>query len=244
MFRPSFSSVRRGGSACRWISGSEARFAPGSKSFSIPRRCDDRTCSTRRPSPKPGRNTWMEETGLPSSGESSCSRRGSRNGCDGLTAVRRLSRSAVFALLRFSGLPFLLRELWQRNKVTIVGYHDLDAARAGVHFAALRARYTVISLSHFLEARSGRAGDPLPRKALIITFDDGHRGNYRLASVIERHRIPVTIFVCSGVVGTHRHYWWLHAKDAREAQALKAVPDEQRVRTLLGRGHADTREYE
>jgi len=150
----------------------------------------------------------------------------------------------VFALLRFSGLPFLLRELWQRNKVTIVGYHDLDAARADVHFAALRARYNVISLSHFLEARSGRAGDPLPRKALIITFDDGHRGNYRLASVIERHGIPVTIFVCSGIVGTHRHYWWLHAKDAREAQALKAVPDEQRVRTLLGRGHADTREYE
>src|SRR5213593_1989156 len=119
-----------------------------------------------------------------------------------VTAVKRLARSAVFTLLRFSGLPFLVRELWQRNKVTIVVYHDLDAARADVHFAALRARYNVISLSHFLAARSGRTAEPLPPRALIITLDDGHRNNYRLTSVIERHRIPVTIFLCSGIVGT------------------------------------------
>ena len=159
-----------------------------------------------------------------------------------VTAVKRLARSAVFTLLRFSGLPFLVRELWQRNKVTIVVYHELDASRADVHFAALRARYNVISLSHFLAARSGQAR--LPRKALIITFDDGHRSNVGLMSVLEKHRIPITIFVCSGIVGTHRHYWWLHTKDAREAQALKAVPDEQRVQALLRRGHADTQEYE
>ena len=62
--------------------------------------------------------------------------------------------------------------------------------------------------------------------------------------MIKKHGIPVTIFLCSGIVGTHRHYWWLHAKDSQEAQALKALPDEQRVQALLSRGHADRQEYE
>ena len=35
-------------------------------------------------------------------------------------------------------MPFLIREVWQCNKVTIVVYHGLDAARADVHFGVLR----------------------------------------------------------------------------------------------------------
>ena len=128
--------------------------------------------------------------------------------------------------------------------MTIVVYHGLEPARADVHFAALRRRYNVMSLSDFLAARSSQTTQRLPPKALIITFDDGHRSNYALTSVIQRHRIPITIFLCSGIVGTHRHYWWLHTNDSGERQALKALPDEQRVQTLLRKGHADGREYE
>ena len=157
--------------------------------------------------------------------------------------VNRLFRPAVFGLLRFSGLPLLIRELWQRDKVTIVVYHALEAARAEAHFVALRRHYNVISLSDFLEARSGQMTERLPPKALIITFDDGHRSNYELAPLIRRHRFPITIFVCSGIVGTYRHYWWLETNDSDEAQALKALPDEQRVQALLRRGHEDRREY-
>jgi peptidoglycan/xylan/chitin deacetylase (PgdA/CDA1 family) len=161
-----------------------------------------------------------------------------------VTLLNRLFRSALFGLLRFSGLPFLIRELWQRHKVTIVVYHALAPARAAGQFSALRKRYNVISLSDFLAARSGQTTDKLPPKALIITFDDGHRSNYALTSMIQRDRIPVTIFLCSGIVGTQRHYWWSHTNDPREAQALKALPDEQRVQALRRKGHADRREYE
>ena len=161
-----------------------------------------------------------------------------------MTPLKRFFRSAVFASLRFSGLPFVIREIWQRNKVTIVVYHALDAARADVHFAALRGRYNVMSLSDFLAARSSQPTECLPPKALIITVDDGHRSNYGLTSAIQRHRIPITIFLCSGIVGTNRHYWWLHTNNSGEAQALKALPDEQRIQALLRKGHADRREYE
>jgi len=126
----------------------------------------------------------------------------------------------------------------------MVVYHMLEAARADVHFAALRSRYNVVSLSEFLAARLGQTTEQLPPKALVITFDDGHRSNYGLTSVIQRHRIPITIFLCSGIVGTHRHYWWKHTKDSGEAQTLKALPDDQRVQALLGKGHSDRCEYE
>jgi peptidoglycan/xylan/chitin deacetylase (PgdA/CDA1 family) len=161
-----------------------------------------------------------------------------------VTSLKSFLRSALLALLRFSGLPFLIREIRQRNKVTIVVYHTLEAARADVHFAALRRRYNVVSLSDFLAATSSHTTERLPPKPLIITIDDGHRSNYELTSVIRRHRIPITIFLCSGIVGTHRHYWWLHTHDPGEAQALKALPNEQRIQALLRQGHADTREYE
>src|SRR5437870_2471786 len=158
--------------------------------------------------------------------------------------LNRLFRSTAFAVLRFSGLPCLIREIWRRNKVTIVVYHGLEPARADVHFAALRRRYNVMSLSDFLASRSSQTAQRLPPKVLIITFDDGHRSNYGLTSVIQRHRIPITIFLCSGIVGTHRHYWWMHTNYSGEAQALKALADEQRVLALLREGHADRREYE
>ena len=41
--------------------------------------------------------------------------------------MKRFLRSALLALLRFSGLPFLIREIRQRKKVTIVVYHALEA---------------------------------------------------------------------------------------------------------------------
>jgi len=166
-----------------------------------------------------------------------------------LTSLKRLFRAAAFALLRFSGLPLLIREIWQRRRVTIIVYHALEAARADLHFAALRRRYNVIALSDFLDARSSQTRssqttDRIPPKALIITLDDGHRSNYELASVLKKHRIPVTIFLCSGIVGTQRHYWWFHTDDSVETQALKVRPDAERMEVLLSKGHTDTREYE
>src|SRR5881296_539133 len=155
-----------------------------------------------------------------------------------------LLRDSIFILLRYSGIPFLLRELMQRRKTTILVYHSLPKARARNHFLTLRARYHIIALADYLRARAADEMWRVPPKSLIITFDDGHRNNFELRQLLEEMRVPITIFLCSGIVGTHRHYWWLHTNDSGERQALKALPDAQRVQTLLRKGHADGREYE
>src|SRR6266571_2323641 len=59
--------------------------------------------------------------------------------------ARRAGRLLVFALLRFSGIPFVMRQIWQRHRVTIVVYHAVSRERATVHFRALQQRYNIIA---------------------------------------------------------------------------------------------------
>src|SRR5439155_26732224 len=121
-----------------------------------------------------------------------------------------LLRDSIFILLRYSGIPFLLRELTQRRKITILVYHAPAGVRARNHFQALRARYHVIALADYLRARAEDEIWRLPSKSLVITMDDGHRSNAQLKSLLQEMEMPVTIFLCSGIVGTRRHFWWLH----------------------------------
>ena len=51
--------------------------------------------------------------------------------------------------------------------------------------------------------------DMLPRKGIVVTFDDGYIDNYTFAyPILERFQIPATIFITSGYVGSNREYWW------------------------------------
>jgi peptidoglycan/xylan/chitin deacetylase (PgdA/CDA1 family) len=154
-----------------------------------------------------------------------------------------LLRDMIFILLRYSGIPFLLRELIQRRKITILVYHSLPGVRARKHFQALRKRYHVIALGDYLRARADGRSGTLPPKSLIITLDDGHRSNVDLKPVLNGLRIPVTIFLCSGIVGTHRHYWWSHTRKASESAACKNMPDAERLAFLSSSGYQVERDY-
>ena len=154
-----------------------------------------------------------------------------------------LLRDSIFILLRYSGIPFLLRELMQRRKTTILVYHSLPKARARNHFLTLRARYHIIALADYLRARAADEMWRVPPKSLIITFDDGHRNNFELRQLLEELRVPITIFLCSGIVGTHRHYWWFHTRSASESAACKNMPEAERLTFLSSRGYDVERDY-
>lgn len=154
-----------------------------------------------------------------------------------------LARAIVFVILRYSGIPFLLREVAQRSRVTIVVYHSPTVKRAKEHFRVLEMRYNVIALSDYVRARKENTIHRLPPKSLIITFDDGHRSNFALRPVLEETRIPIAIFLCSGVVDTHRHYWWSHSRCAAEVAAYKLMTDAERVDCLFKGGYHAEREF-
>lgn len=156
----------------------------------------------------------------------------------------KLLRNTAFTLLRCSGLPWLIRATVQRDKVTIVAFHDIAAAHAERVFPFLARTYNLIGLADYLEAR--RTGDSarLPKKALIITLDDGHIGNHRLLPLLKQHRIPVTIFLCSGLIDTNRHYWFRFEHPQVSVEALKAVPNREKLERLAALGFSPEREFE
>lgn len=150
--------------------------------------------------------------------------------------------NGIFKLIRYTGLPFLFRELVQRDKVTILMFHDIEARQAAPAFAFLKKHYNVIGLQDYL--KRVQSDEPLPKKAVVITFDDGHAGNYQLLPILRQLQIPITIFLCSGIVGTRRHFWFKHSEEmAPERQSLKKIPNTQRLERLKKYGFEQTKEY-
>jgi len=139
--------------------------------------------------------------------------------------------------IRLTMVPYVIREIIQRNKVTILMFHEVDPQAFDRHIRVLKARYNIISLKSFLETSD------LPPKPLIITLDDGHLSNYQLLPVIQKHRIPVTIFVCSGILGTNRHFWFDTGLPYEELEQLKHLDNDERLRRMEGIGFNETREY-
>ena len=91
--------------------------------------------------------------------------------------------------------------------------------------AHLRRHYALLSLP---ELRQTLAAGRVPRAAVAVTFDDGYGDNLRNAKpILERHRVPATVFVTSGYVGAQREFWW----DELERVVLHAprVPEQLAV---------------
>ena len=138
-------------------------------------------------------------------------------------------------------IPLLVRETLQRRRVTLVLYHDPDPLTFERHLLVLRRLYTIIELRELAVALRDRTTGRLPRKALVVTLDDGHRGNLGLLPVLDRHGVPVTIFLCASIVGSDRHYWFKHAANAT---ALKTMADGERLAHLRRSGFVESGERE
>lgn len=152
-------------------------------------------------------------------------------------------KKIIFKLVRYSGLPFIFRELIQRNKVTILMFHDIDKKTAKKTFSYLVKNYNLIDLNDFIEACKIKDNKRIPKKALIITFDDGHLGNYELVPLIKKFDIPVTIFLCSSIINTNRHYWFRFQDQPIDVPKLKLESTNKRLELLSKVGFKQDKEY-
>jgi peptidoglycan/xylan/chitin deacetylase (PgdA/CDA1 family) len=157
-----------------------------------------------------------------------------------LHSRRGVLRRLVFRCLRFSILPYVIRETIQRRRVTILLYHNPDSETLRVHLQALRRRYSIISLRELVVSIQNQRMNELPPKSLVLTLDDGYRENCKLTPLLESEGIPVTIFLCSGIVGTNRRFWF---KFAETREDLKQLSDSDRIRALYAMGFRDSTEY-
>jgi peptidoglycan/xylan/chitin deacetylase (PgdA/CDA1 family) len=142
--------------------------------------------------------------------------------------LKRL-RAAAFRVLRLSLIPTLLRMGVQRRRVTILVYHDPSPALFRRHVPELAKRYSIIMLGELVDALYAGTFEELPPRALVITFDDGHRRNHDLAEILRQHDVRASLFICAEIVDTKRGFWFKHAADL---ERLKRSSDAERLELL------------
>ena len=121
------------------------------------------------------------------------------------------------------------------RRLLVLGWHNIDptpafpgapgAGRRGFdHQLRLLSRVAnVITLSE--AARRIQAGEPLPPRAVVLTFDDGYADMVDAAApILARHRMPATFFLVPGFLDGRLGAWWedfAHAVDTAGDEVLE-----------------------
>jgi peptidoglycan/xylan/chitin deacetylase (PgdA/CDA1 family) len=122
------------------------------------------------------------------------------------------------------------------RRLAVLAYHGVDdATRFEQHLELLHRDANVVTAGEAVAAFEGRAG--LPRHAVLITFDDGHRSVVEVALPMLRERgLPAAAFVVASVIDTDRPFWWAEVIElARRGGIVAAMPQmlpQQLVRAL------------
>lgn len=144
----------------------------------------------------------------------------------------------AYKFVRWSGLPWLFREVLFRRGTRILTFHDPSPVAFDRALRYLRSRYSIITMADHL------SGKPLPPRPVVVTLDDGHIGNHALIPVLREHGIRPVIFLCAGLVGTNRRFWFKHAGLTGSGEELKRLPDTERLRALAAIGFTPEQEYD
>lgn len=131
-------------------------------------------------------------------------------------------------LLVMLGIHHVVR-FFKRHKTTFILYHNPDPVTFQNHIQYLSTCYSIISLNEFLDYQKGIINKLLPY-SMVITFDDGHKGNFHLLNTIETFKIKPTIYVCSGIVCTTRKFWFRLA--GINVSTVKKMDDTARLKHL------------
>lgn len=84
---------------------------------------------------------------------------------------------------------------------------SVSTARFAQHMEYLRRHYPVLSVERLAGLLA--AGEDLPDQCVAVTFDDGYADNLLNAKpILERCRVPATVFVTAGHIDHNEEFWW------------------------------------
>lgn len=109
-----------------------------------------------------------------------------------------------------------------RKGVTMFMYHDIGSDRRDVdawqvvrrsdflrQVEYIRRHYDLVGIDQAVDLQQtgqvGRSKRPLA----VLTFDDGHRGNFEfLLPIVEQEALPVTLYIATGHIESGTGYWF------------------------------------
>ena len=133
-------------------------------------------------------------------------------------------KRAVLDIARRTGVLRAVGATFGSDRLTVLAYHRITdhtdpafSTYAGNVSAGLEefarqmdwvsARFQPVGIDDVAAAVEGRAS--LPKRPLLVTFDDGYADNHESALPILRERgIPAALFLTTDVVGTRTGFWW------------------------------------
>lgn len=118
----------------------------------------------------------------------------------------------------------------------VLTYHRVDAPEPfASHVEHVAANARAVSIADVLAALGG--GPPLPRRAVLLTFDDGYRSFAEVAwPILRAHGLPAALFVPTAFPDRDRAAFWWDRLD----HALRRTAVRWTLETEIGRLPMDT----
>ena len=147
--------------------------------------------------------------------------------------LANFAKTAISTFICGLGIPLLIREWICRNRVAILLYHDVQPNVFAKHIAYLSRHYKIISLDTLVSAIYKKDFSEIPPKSVVITIDDGHAGNVTLLPIFKEYHIHPTIYVCTQIIDTYRHFWFRIQEQSKiEKEHLKRLSNAERLARL------------
>jgi peptidoglycan/xylan/chitin deacetylase (PgdA/CDA1 family) len=100
-------------------------------------------------------------------------------------------------------------------------YLHLPRATFEAHCRLIRECCNPISLDDWRAAENG--GPPLPKRPVLMTFDDGYRSVLTMAApILSAYELPAAVFVCTGPMTSSRLLWFDHVGEREGEEAVEA----------------------
>jgi peptidoglycan/xylan/chitin deacetylase (PgdA/CDA1 family) len=172
-----------------------------------------------------------------------------------MLTLDRNSLASALDGLRVPAMTLALRRVAPRC-VTVLTYHRVGRPEAAARLddgvvdvtpeqldrqlAFVRRWFDLIAIDDLLSWVSGRG--KLPRKPLLVTFDDGYRDNHDVAlPILQRHGVRATFFVATSYVESRRLFWWDRIARAMKVSPRRRIAVEYPERVELALGSDDAK---
>ena len=156
--------------------------------------------------------------------------------------MKKVIKQLLFFCYKILGLSYIKNFISNSNLITILLYHEVSPDKFEKQIKYLISKkYQIVPLKETIYKILNK--ESIPSKSIIITFDDGLKGNYRLLDVIKKYNVKPTIFITTSIVGTKKHFWDKEIGNQSELLRYLEISDKARLDRLKNINFYEDKEY-